>query len=564
MIDVKSQDQQTLVINALKRGQQSGSLTMNNLSLTCFPREICQIDDIRFDQSKWWEINPITKIDLAFNQITEISPQVSNLQDLTLLRMGSNSLESIPAELFLIQTLKSIDFSNNKIKFFPMKLVDCCSLVEVNLQNNLIESLPDNWKLKNLEILNLSGNKINKFSITKGDLCKLKRLDISNNNISLIAGEMDSLTDLEFLGLSKNKLVNIDSNIFKPLKNLKLLDLKENRLLEFSSFPISIKIDSVFLAYNQLTSVQGFENSPNLTILDIKNNKITTLHRSIYTLKKLKTLDLMNNDLTDIPSEIGFLTQLVRINIEGNPLKCIRSTIKSGGTEALKKYLRERNVHEGDTKKMVEEFEKVLPIDVYDQYIKDFLISGKELSVLSQGIKEIPDKFCKLNLILLDLSKNEICDINKNLENLKDLVKLRLNNNKLENFPSQILINFTNLEELELRGNKLSSIFEGIPPDQGNRFFPRLKSVDLTQNRLEKIPNILTYIPTLRMLAIAYNKISDMNVLLDDNMVNLEILDISNNKLEIISEEIIKLRKLEHFNVENNSITKEEILKALM
>jgi Leucine-rich repeat (LRR) protein len=53
-------------------------------------------------------------------------------------------------------------------------------------------------------------------------------------------------------------------------------------------------------------------------------------------------LDVSNNDLSDLPCEIGFINSLVRIQIEGNPLKSIRQNIKTGGTNIVKKYLRDK------------------------------------------------------------------------------------------------------------------------------------------------------------------------------------------------------------------------------
>jgi Leucine-rich repeat (LRR) protein len=79
-----------------------------------------------------------------------------------------------------------------------------------------------------------------------------------------------------------------------------------------------------------------------MTVLILSNNKIRKLDENIICLRQLKTLDIGNNDLQDIPSAIGFITSLVRINLEGNPLKCIRSNIKQGGAEVLKKYLKQR------------------------------------------------------------------------------------------------------------------------------------------------------------------------------------------------------------------------------
>ena len=95
----------------------------------------------------------------------------------------------------------------------------------------------------------------------------------------------------------------------------------------------------MILSFNQINKINNFEQAPNLTVLDLKNNKIKSLDLSLCKLHNLKTLDISNNDLVDLPNEIGFLSKLVRISIEGNPLKTIKQSIKSGGANKLKNYL---------------------------------------------------------------------------------------------------------------------------------------------------------------------------------------------------------------------------------
>jgi Leucine-rich repeat (LRR) protein len=99
-------------------------------------------------------------------------------------------------------------------------------------------------------------------------------------------------------------------------------------------------MDSIVLSHNRIQVYTEFAKTPNLSVLVLNNNKLKQLDKSILVLKKIKTLDLSNNDLSDIPSEVGLLPQLVRLSVEGNPLKSIRSSIKSAGSEVLKKYLR--------------------------------------------------------------------------------------------------------------------------------------------------------------------------------------------------------------------------------
>jgi len=555
MIEIKTQDRTTLINKKIQQAQKTGFIQIINAELAIFPNEVANIADIRFDNSKWWEINPITKVDLSNNNIKEVPPEIANLVDLVSFRMQNNKLESLPETLFTIPTLKSVDCSHNQLRRLPPTVVDCYTLVELNLKGNLIDLLPVSYgKLVNLEILDLSGNKLKKFTLHENELPRLKRLDLSENQIEELDANISTLKELELLNLSKNRISKLPEGVFKGLKNIRLLDLKENKLTAFEEFPETGKLDSIFLSYNQLKYIAGFEKCPNLTVLDLKSNKLEKLNPDISLLKELKTLDISNNDLSDIPTEIGFMTKLVRVSLEGNPLKSIRSSVRSAGTEVLKKYLREKTDVSQSKSEVVKEFNKISQIDVWDQFIKDFLVAGKELTVTGKGINQIHDKFCALNLIVLDLSKNNISEINPNLINLTNLQKLRLNDNKIECFPGDILIQFPVLEELELRGNKLKTLLDDIPPEYYFEFFQTLKHVDLSQNQFDHVPAFLAELPRLRVISLGYNKITNVDILFNEKMCSLEILDISNNKIKTLSDNIAYLDKLEHLNIEYNDI----------
>lgn len=553
MQDKDSQKSRTAIVNALKRAQQTGAFSLADQNLTQFPAELCKIAELDLEQ-KWWEINPVTKIDLSNNKINQIPPEIVQLLDLGSLRMANNKLTDLPDELFLLKSLKLLDLTHNSLTVIPESICNAEGLVELNVSDNQLKSLPMGLSAcRHLEKIDASQNFISSLPVDFSALRKLKFLNLSQNKLTAIPQSIGKLTELDQLLLAKNQIKDIPENSLSCLPKIKLLDLKENKLQYFTEFPRSTAFDSIFLGFNLLTHLDNFENSPNLTVLDVKNNKLTGLQSSIYNLKNLKTLDVSNNDLSDIPSEIGFMKVLVRIHVEGNPLKCIRSSVKSSGAEGLKKFLRDRA---GGNQPLPEDaIEKPKQYDVWNQYIRDFL-SGKELIMIGQPIGMIPDQFCDLtNLLTLDLSNSGIREINPNLAKLQNLTKLRLNDNKIDYLDPGLFYQLLELEQLELRGNCLDSLFDGA-----ERYMdipiPKIAYLDLSNNRFKSLPPILARFTQLRALVMAYNQINSLDAICTPNLKVLDTLDFSNNKIAEVPENIMALAKLENLNLENNSLDK--------
>ena len=108
----------------------------------------------------------------------------------------------------------------------------------------------------------------------------------------------------------QNKLRYVENDALTGLNNLVMLDLNQNNFEgTFDSIPSSKKLDQLLLGFNSLQSIQNLERCPNLTVLDLHNNKIQTLPDSVCTLYQLKTLKITNYKIYRIFSngEIHYL-----------------------------------------------------------------------------------------------------------------------------------------------------------------------------------------------------------------------------------------------------------------
>lgn len=160
---------------------------------------------------------------------------------------------------------------------------------------------------------------------------------------------------------------------------------------------------------------------------------------------------------------------------------------------------------------------KKIPITVFN------LISLRKFGFFSNRLQILPPLICNLvNLIKLDLSNNQLEYLPKELFKLKKLVWLNLSNNKLKSISG--INELRQLEELGLGNNQLT---------------------DLCIN-----------LPNLKILPAYNNCISKVKI----KCINLEKLDLSDNKIENIDWRILESRKLKYLNIKNNLLKKIEIV----
>ncbi|XP_073239430.1 leucine-rich repeat-containing protein 27-like isoform X2 [Porites lutea] len=101
-----------------------------------------------------------TTIDLSKKRLTQLPPDVLNLQQLEFLYLEGNSISSLPEELFdCLPNLRWLDLRNNRIAEIPSVIGKHRNLRNLLLEGNTIETLPlELGLLKSLSGLNLSNN----------------------------------------------------------------------------------------------------------------------------------------------------------------------------------------------------------------------------------------------------------------------------------------------------------------------------------------------------------------------------------------------------------------------
>lgn len=127
-------------------------------------------------------------------------------------------------------------------------------------------------------------------------------------------------TAITALFLDKRGLRNIPSWIFEKLPNVKILNLNDNHLTtlppELSNLT---KLENLQIANNKITEIPSHISTlSNLKILVAVHNQINKIHPNIVQLTKLKTLNLIDNALTRLPDNVDHLIALEQLFLTQN------------------------------------------------------------------------------------------------------------------------------------------------------------------------------------------------------------------------------------------------------
>tara|TARA_B100000674_G_C37923562_1_gene954428 strand:+ start:296 stop:877 length:582 start_codon:yes stop_codon:yes gene_type:complete len=145
----------------------------------------------------------------------------------------------------------------------------------------------------------------------------------------------------------------------------------------------------------------------------------------------------------------------------------------------------------------------------------------------------------------LSYNNLEIAILNKD-----SVFHLDLSKQKLKQIPKEVF-EFKNLKILYLNKNKLDEIPKEISK------LKQLQKIELSKNNFTVFPIYITQIKSLKTLIINKNKITNIPKEIS-NLINLEKLDLWSNEIKNIPNEISSLKKLEELDLRVIQFNEEE------
>lgn len=159
----------------------------------------------------------------------------------------------------------------------------------LNISDTCLTTIPDDIKrLVNLQSLLLFGNKLQEFNDNITSLPKLKVLDLSRNQLKVIPESLNKMKELTSINFSSNQIESMPK--LGDFPNLIIVDVSNNKLTSF------LDIEDA--------------NLPHLTDLKAQGNAIESIPSYVIRLPSLKNFDIGENQLKTVPGEIAGLSKL--------------------------------------------------------------------------------------------------------------------------------------------------------------------------------------------------------------------------------------------------------------
>ena len=361
---------------------------------------------------------------------------------------------------------------------------------------------------------------------------KLKKIIVSKNDIIYLKLDFKFCEMLTEINFSQNRLEYLNREIFNGLTSLKSIDFSQNKLksLDYELFKYCEKLKKMDFSHNQIQRLDTELLKPceSLKLINFSRNRIEHLEEIFFdSCKNLKEINFSHNQLQVLhPDLLKYLLRLESIDFSQNQLQYLHQNLLKYSKE-LKEINFSDNQLDALRQELFRDSKELERINFSKNRIKtlDFMIfSGcEELKGVDFSQNQIKSlELCLENCRKLEnvnFSQNRIVNFN---EDILNALKINLSNNKIES------LNFDNLksklEEMYFSNNKIRLL--------GPFQFENLKVIDFQNNEISKLKsNTFAHCKHIEIINLSQNKIEHMNLDIKD-CKNLNYLNFSRNQLK--------------------------------
>ncbi|XP_019393738.1 PREDICTED: nephrocan-like [Crocodylus porosus] len=357
--------------------------------------------------------------------------RISGLEELILSCSGTESIENNTFKA--LNTLQTLELCKNKLRHIPTSLPS--SLEVLKLGDNSINAIhgSDLEGLKKLRVLDIQNNLILALSFsTLSSLCSLQSLILDGNNMESVSGPL-KLPKLKYLSMANNKLHSFLGHFFEPLQDLQFLSFSGNHLEKVPpDLPKSLL--SLKLERNRLKTVRfrDVKHLENLSELFLSENQLSSIDGA-HLLPNLITLELSSNHLQAMPLRLP--ARLQKLDCSNNLIRQVTAQ-DFQGLRNLKHLFLDNNA-----------------VSLFEAGALQRCAQLSNLALEQNLLISIPLRLPD-TLARLDLKGNDIQDVGEQeLKDLKQLQVLNLRNNKISSLDRKVLEYLPRLRHLYLDGN---------------------------------------------------------------------------------------------------------------
>lgn len=519
-----------------------GSLkALNGLTIKNYKAFWGRFEDVMDDSGSSNDFEPfenlsnIKSLDISSNSIQELHRNFfCDFHKLNFLNLSSNQ----------IYNLTNFQFTSTRLSPIPIK--NCVfSMSYLILTGNQLNFLPFSFfsNFVNLKVLRLNRNSISFIeNFVFSNLKQLDMLDLSENKIQNIQPELfDNLQNLRTLNLEKNSMKILPPEILTNLKKLELLNLSSNFLssnwINFMTFKNLFNLRLLDLSYNKITSLENsiFADLTALEVLDLKNNLIENIAVDTFNnLTSLTSLVMSHNFIKNVNFSLNSLSSLNVLSLDFNEIYSVEKHLVANSMKLVDLHLNNNKFFR--VPNFVENFQFLKFLDLGENFIKNLsdLENFPNLKYL-YGLRLTENQIETLernhfvhlkNLQIVNLSKNRIRQIDRETFNANDFLQaIRLDGNSIKNI-DYMFENLTQLVFLNISENSLEVFdYENFPKN--------LQFLDISKNKINVIKNPNEISQNLKTLNLNYNHLTEISAFVLPR--NLEDLYLQRNLIEKIS-----------------------------